>query len=58
MFIIGYAIARTIVEQYREPDDHLGFLFGTDFITMGALLSTPMILFGLYLILRPKKAAI
>lgn len=58
MFIIGYAIARTIVEQFREPDNHLGFLFGTDFITMGSLLSTPMILFGLYLILRPKKSTL
>jgi phosphatidylglycerol:prolipoprotein diacylglycerol transferase len=58
MFIIGYAIARTIIEQFREPDNHIGFLFGTDFITMGSLLSTPMIMFGLYLIFRPKKSAI
>ena len=58
LFIIGYASGRTFVEQFREPDTHLGFLFGTDFLTMGQLLSTPMILFGLYLIFRPRKSSI
>ncbi|MDA9552963.1 prolipoprotein diacylglyceryl transferase [Emcibacteraceae bacterium] len=58
LFIIGYASARTFVEQFREPDTHLGFLLGTDFLTMGQILSTPMILFGLYLIFRPRKASL
>ena len=58
MFIIGYALARSFVEQFREPDSHIGFIFGTDFLTMGQFLSTPMILFGLYLIFRPKKSAL
>ena len=48
-FLIGYAIARSIAELFREPDVHLGFLFaGT---TMGQLLSVPMLLAGLALIL-------
>ncbi|MEO0812480.1 MAG: prolipoprotein diacylglyceryl transferase, partial [Myxococcota bacterium] len=38
IFLLGYGIARTTAEQFREPDAHLSFLFGTDFITMGALL--------------------
>ncbi|PHZ86251.1 prolipoprotein diacylglyceryl transferase [Paremcibacter congregatus] len=58
VFVIGYAISRTIVEQFREPDNQLGFLYGTDFLTMGQLLSIPMVLVGLYLIFRPKKAAL
>jgi len=58
LFIIGYAMARTFVEQFREPDTHIGFLFGTDIITMGQLLSAPMIIFGLYLIFRPIKSAL
>jgi phosphatidylglycerol---prolipoprotein diacylglyceryl transferase len=58
LFIIGYASARTFVEQFREPDTHLGFLFGTDVLTMGQLLSAPMIVFGLYLIFRPRKPAL
>ncbi|WP_417317416.1 prolipoprotein diacylglyceryl transferase [Emcibacter sp.] len=57
-FLIGYAASRTIVENFRQPDSHLNFLWGTDFLTMGQLLSIPMVLVGLYLILRPKKKLI
>lgn len=58
-FLIGYALARIIGEVFREPDSFLGFvLTGTlgEWLTMGQLLSTPMILGGLYLILRAKRA--
>ena len=55
IFIIGYALARTFVEQFREPDSHIGFLFNTDMLTMGQVLNLPMVLFGLYLIFRVKK---
>lgn len=58
IFIIGYAAARGFVEQYREPDGHIGFLFGTDILTMGQLLSIPMVLFGLYLIFRKRKSSL
>ena len=49
-FFLGYAIARTIVEQFREPDAQIGFLAGG--ITMGQVLSAPMILVGMFLIIR------
>ncbi len=52
VFFLGYGVARTVAEQFREPDAHLSFLFGTDFITMGALLSVPMWIFGVYLTWR------
>lgn len=52
VFLVGYALARGFVELFRQPDAHLGFLVGG--LTMGQLLSIPMILIGLYLILRPK----
>jgi phosphatidylglycerol---prolipoprotein diacylglyceryl transferase len=53
VFLIGYALTRSIGELFREPDAQLGYLFlGT---TMGQLLSIPMILGGLWLILRAKK---
>ncbi|MBT5185160.1 MAG: prolipoprotein diacylglyceryl transferase [Kordiimonadaceae bacterium] len=58
LFIIGYAMARTFVEQFRQPDDHIGFLFGTDIFTMGQMLSIPMVLFGLFLIFRPRKSSL
>jgi phosphatidylglycerol:prolipoprotein diacylglycerol transferase len=44
-FFIGYGFFRFLVEFYREPDAHLGFLWGG--ATMGQLLSIPMILFGI-----------
>ncbi|MCK5423874.1 MAG: prolipoprotein diacylglyceryl transferase [Emcibacter sp.] len=58
VFLIGYAGARTFVEQFREPDNHIGFLYGTGFLTMGQLLSIPMVLVGLYLIFRKVNKAI
>jgi phosphatidylglycerol:prolipoprotein diacylglycerol transferase len=55
MFLIGYGVARIVVELFREPDAHLGFLFAG--ITMGQLLSLPMIAVGLYFILRARRKA-
>ena len=52
LFLLGYALSRFIVEFFREPDAHLGYLaFG--WLTMGQLLSIPMILLGFWLLLRP-----
>jgi phosphatidylglycerol---prolipoprotein diacylglyceryl transferase len=44
-FAVGYAIARTFCEFFREPDVQLGFLWGG--LTMGMLLSIPLFLIGL-----------
>jgi len=58
-FITGYGLCRIVVEFFREPDAHLGFIFGP--VSMGQLLSFPMILIGaimLALTLRPKSAAV
>lgn len=46
LFLIGYGVARSIAELFREPDDFLG-LFGA--LSMGQLLSFPMILVGVAL---------
>ena len=51
-FLIGYGSARIIGEMFRQPDAFLGFLWQG--ITMGQVLSVPMILAGLFLILRAK----
>jgi phosphatidylglycerol:prolipoprotein diacylglycerol transferase len=51
-FLVGYAIARTTGEFFREPDVFLGFLAGG--VTMGQLLCIPMLLGGLWLILRTR----
>lgn len=52
LFLVGYGLARSFVEFFREPDAHLG-LIGFDLLSMGQLLSLPMILVGLFLLLRP-----
>ncbi|MCG3766313.1 prolipoprotein diacylglyceryl transferase [Vibrio cincinnatiensis] len=44
LFLIGYGTFRFLVEFVREPDVQLG-LFG-DMISMGQILSTPMIMVG------------
>lgn len=50
IFLAGYGVARIIVELFREPDAFLGFILPG--LTMGQLLSLPMIVLGLFLILR------
>lgn len=63
IFVLGYALARTFCEFFREPDRQLGYLFGSEFqflgggITMGMLLCVPMALLGLaYIILALRGA--
>jgi phosphatidylglycerol:prolipoprotein diacylglycerol transferase len=45
VFAVGYAIARSVCELFREPDAQLGFLWGG--LTMGILLSVPLMLIGI-----------
>jgi phosphatidylglycerol:prolipoprotein diacylglycerol transferase len=44
---MGYGLARFVVEFFREPDVQVGYLFGG--ITMGQILSLPMVVAGLAL---------
>ena len=53
LFGMGYAIARSGCEVFREPDRHLGFLAG-GWLTMGMVLSVPMFFLGLWLFLRAR----
>ena len=52
VFLIGYAIARTVGEFFRQPDAFLGFQYAG--ATMGQLLSLPMLAIGLVLIRRAR----
>ncbi len=47
-FLIGYGVFRIFIELFREPDAQLGFIFSH--ISMGQVLSLPMILFALGLL--------
>jgi phosphatidylglycerol:prolipoprotein diacylglycerol transferase len=55
IFVAGYALSRITVEFFREPDPQLGYLFG-GWLTMGMLLSLPMLALGLWAILRARAA--
>ena len=47
-FALFYGLARSFCEFFREPDPQLGFLWGG--LTMGMVLSVPLILAGILLI--------
>ncbi len=49
MFLACYGVFRFIVEFVREPDAHIGFI-AWDWLTMGQVLSMPMILGGYLMI--------
>ena len=52
LFLMGYGIARTMVELYREPDEQLGFVLDMSGlgVTMGQVLSSVMIVAGIALV--------
>jgi phosphatidylglycerol:prolipoprotein diacylglycerol transferase len=55
--MIGYGVLRFAAEYFREPDHGI---FGVSYVvSMGQWLSLPMVLFGLWLLLRrsPRQAA-
>lgn len=57
VFACGYGAARIFSELFREPDANLGFLTG-GWLTMGMLLSFPIVLAGIWAIRRARHAAI
>ena len=46
LFLLLYGLFRFAVELVRIPDAHIGYL-AFDWLTMGQILSTPMILIGI-----------
>jgi phosphatidylglycerol:prolipoprotein diacylglycerol transferase len=46
LFFLVYGCGRFVVEWVRLPDANIGYLAG-DWLTMGMLLTTPMILIGI-----------
>lgn len=55
LFALLYGLFRFAVEFVREPDAHLGYLaFG--WLTMGQLLSLPLVALGLFLLWRSRRA--
>ncbi|MBO6482272.1 MAG: prolipoprotein diacylglyceryl transferase, partial [Pelagibacteraceae bacterium] len=44
IFLILYGTFRLACEQFREPDEHIGYIF--NYFSMGSILSIVMIFFG------------
>jgi phosphatidylglycerol---prolipoprotein diacylglyceryl transferase len=55
IFALGYGLSRILVEYFREPDAHIGYIAG--FITMGMVLSLPLVAVGIWLLLRSRHTA-
>ena len=51
LFLLGYGFFRFVVEFVRVPDQQYGYLL-LDWITMGQILSLPMIMIGLFITVR------
>jgi len=56
IFLTGYGLARIIAETFRQPDSFLGFLVG-DWLTMGQVLSLPLVAAGLTIIWLRNRTA-
>ncbi len=54
LFLVGYGVFRVVAEYFREPDAHIGYLAG-GWLTMGMVLSLPMILAGLVMMKLPPR---
>lgn len=55
VFVLGYGIVRFLVEFVRVPDAQLGYLFG-GVITMGQILSLPLVFIGIGLLIYAYRA--
>lgn len=55
IFALGYGLSRIAVEFAREPDAQIGYFMG--FITMGMILSVPLLAVGIWLLFRSRTQA-
>ena len=53
-FLIFYGSIRFIIEFFRQPDAHLGYI-AFDFISMGQVLCIPMIIMGFFILMYSRK---
>lgn len=56
LFFVLYGCVRFVLEFFREPDEHLGFIVQS--LSMGQLLCVPMVLFGVWLMMKVSPKAV
>ena len=54
-FLLSYGTARFVIEFFREPDANRGFI-AFDWMTMGHLLTLPILAFGLIILLSNRES--
>ncbi|MDH5357648.1 MAG: prolipoprotein diacylglyceryl transferase [Gammaproteobacteria bacterium] len=54
LFLLGYGVFRFMIEFVRIPDHQYGYL-ALDWLTMGQILSLPMVLLGAFFIVRAHR---
>ena len=55
-FLILYGVIRFIIEFFRQPDAHMGFVL-LEYISMGQLLCIPMVIIGFTILAYTRKKA-
>ena len=50
IFLLWYGLVRIVSEFFRLPDIHIGYLFDTDWMTLGMIYTLPMIIGGIYIL--------
>ena len=55
-FLIFYGLIRFIIEFFRQPDAHIGYVI-SNFLSMGQILCIPMILIGFIILFYSRKEA-
>jgi len=55
-FVTMYGFLRFFIEFFRQPDEQIGFLFGS--LSMGQLLSLPLFLVGIFMLIKLKQKSI
>lgn len=56
LFLAAYGCFRLMAEFFREPDEHIGFI-GGEWLTMGMVLSLPMVLAGVMIMVYAYQRA-
>ncbi len=56
VFLTLYGCFRFAIEFVRQPDVQLGYLMGTDWLTMGQVLSVPLVVAGIVILVYALKA--
>jgi phosphatidylglycerol:prolipoprotein diacylglycerol transferase len=57
MFALCYGLCRFLVEFVRLPDEQLGYI-AFDWLTMGQVLSLPLVVLGIVLLAMSRKAPV